>query len=485
MLAAQLPSVVAALAAATTWALRVRRWCSLIRLLFLPVLEVWLLFFLGSSPAAAGSSGGETREERAISLDAAAPGNTEELRSLWQKCQQENAAVATVRTNIDDFIGFAACSELNLELDDVWVDVPDGRAQLGYKWLLYPKEAVGTDLHLRRAVSRSEARLLKVSQLLQKATLEAAEAGMPIPFGATDGSIAIQYNSHLNTAKVTDAASFTFSVTQGSNVVLGRLLYKSIVIHDKRIVTYPEISVGTDSELCGLVLLRTLLKRAQAFGLVEVRIRVESSNIALLKAASCTGFRPVSISIHQSRAHHVFIANPQLPLPAVSELKQKIATLDRMSRHLTVSYFQAQALRTQQQETSSLGEEHSAGEVETVVDGPYQRGGLREPQESVAVDLEKLCAPALLTGFGAILLAVFAGFMWRRRKSAAAVSLGPRRLPLHMRAGGPANVHLRYQDDRYLSPPPHWRDRQQIESIHESLSSEESDDWKATGQLDA
>ncbi|KAL8450223.1 hypothetical protein Emed_002619 [Eimeria media] len=481
MLPARWLSVVAAAAAATTAVYtsktRIQRCTTLLPFFFQLLL---LLSSLSPAPAAAGgpaSGAATTHEERAINLDANTPGSeyvlgsshegsprgtpsletqhlipdnifldvsalkrnefygegfvsyTEELRSLWQKCQQDNAAVATVRTNVDDFIGFAACAELNLELDEVWVDTAEGQAQLGYKWLLYPKEAVGTDIHLRRAVSRSEARLLKISQLVQKASLEAAEAGLPI--------------------------------TQGTSMMLGRLMYKSIVIQDKKIITYPEITVGTDSELCGLILLRSLLKRAQAFGLVEVRLRVESSNIPLLKAASCTGFRPVSMLVHQSRAHHVFVANPQLPLPAVSELKQKIAT---------------------------LGEEEEAA-----VDGPYKERGLREPQESAAVDLEKLYAPALLTGVGAILLVVFASFMWRRRKAAAAaaaaVSGGPRRSSLQMRSGGwggpPNNIHLRYQDDRYLSPPPHWRDRQQnIESIHESLSSEESEEWKATGQLD-
>ncbi|KAL8270110.1 hypothetical protein Esti_005964 [Eimeria stiedai] len=505
MLAAHLQSVAAATAAAATAALRLRRCWSVSQALFLPVLGLLSFSHCGVSAAAAGPSGAAARENRAITLNTAPAGSeyilgsagdgvpcglpnseghrafvdslsldasalrrnemygerfisrTEELRSVWQKCQQENAALATVRTNLHDFVGFAACAELNLELDDVFVDVHDGRSELAYKWLLYPKEAVGTDVRLRRAVSQSVMQLLLFSLFF-----------VLVPSGANDGCIAIHYNSPLSTAKVTDAATFSFSVTQGDSLVLGSLLYKEIVIQDKKLVTYPEISVGTESELCGLSLLRSLLKRAQVFGLEEVRIRVESSNIPLLKAVSCTGFRPVDIVTYQSRAHHVFVANPQLPLPAVSELKHKMATL---------------ALQNQQEGKSSLlGAEPSALEEKAAVDGRHKGRGPHKPQESEAVNLKKLFTPAELTGVGAILLVLFAELMWRRRKRAACVSLGTRRLPLQLRARAPS-AHATYQDDRYFSPSPHWRDRQHVESVYESLSSEESDHSKATGQL--
>lgn len=77
------------------------------------------------------------------------------------------------------------------------------------------------------------------------------------------------------------------------------------------------------------MLLRSLLKTAKTFGLTEVRIRIESANMPLLKAASVTGFRPVEVSGYQGRVFHTLVANPQLPEPPVAAVKQKAASLGK------------------------------------------------------------------------------------------------------------------------------------------------------------
>ncbi|KAL8439374.1 hypothetical protein Efla_001844 [Eimeria flavescens] len=430
---------------------------------------------------------------------------TEELRSFWLACQQDNTAVATVRTNLNDLTGFAACAELNLELDDTWADIPEGTGQLGYRWVLFPREPVGTDTHLRRWLAHIEARLRKLSELLQKVQVEAAKAGMSVPFDIMDSAIAIQYSPHASSSKAVDQASFLFSdrqkpekktqmtrkedtnalrlpaVTQGNGTVLGRLQYKSLTIENNKITSFPEITVGTDGELCGLVLLRSLLKRAQSFGIDQVRIRVESSNIPLLRAASCLGFRPVDITIYQGKSHHTFIANPQLPLPATADIKQKIITFDRMARHLALSYFQAQALRDLHRDHSPTPQPEAADEVE--VSEPSKAKDAHELKVDIDY-FEELRTQAFLAGLGTIVLVMIAAIMWRKRKAEGAAAANGSKAFWSAHPLGEGDPEAKLPEDWFPSPPPHWGNRNPVEFVREGLSSEESEDWKETGHLD-
>lgn len=58
-----------------------------------------------------------------------------------------------MRTQLNDLTGFAACAELNLELEDTWADSRVGSGQLGYRWVLWPREPLGSDAHMRTALA--------------------------------------------------------------------------------------------------------------------------------------------------------------------------------------------------------------------------------------------------------------------------------------------------------------------------------------------
>lgn len=400
----------------------------------------------------------------------------EQLRSGWLVHHREGTDRATVRTNLQDLEAFAACAELNLELDDIWADIPEGSGHLGYRWILFPQEPLGSEMHLRSSLGPIEVRIAQLSRLLEQVQAGAVDDGIPI-FDPLEAAIFIAYKPAPTALKAIDPESFSFTVVQGSGTVVATLQYEAMSVEDTRLLSVPEVSLGADGELCGLLLLRALLARAKICGLTEVRIRVESSDMQLLKAASCTGFRPTEMSIHQGRAHYTFIANPQLPVPAAADLRQKIATLDRTARHMTLTYFQAAARRCIQKDRHETPKIPAVAATELDMPKHSKARGAKGSLKRVGIG-DKVHRSALVLGFGAVLLILIFTLVWRKRKRTAEGSTAA--LPVSRNS----IAHARYHEDWYLTPPAHWPDKDRRENVYGDFSNTEVDEWKATGSLD-
>lgn len=396
----------------------------------------------------------------------------EELRSKWLVCHRQGISRATVRTQLKDLTGFAACAELNLELEDTWADNRPGSGQLGYRWVLWPREPLGSDVHMRTALAPLETRVQNHTRLFQQAIVLLEEAGMSVPFNILDATVSVE---HLRqpTGEVTDPETFSWRATsQGTGSVLAVLKYQSIVVENNKLISFPEITLGEDGELCGIMLLRSLLKTAKSFGLTEVRLRVASANMPLLKAASVSGFRPVDVSAHEGKAFHTLVANPQLAEPPIADMKQKVAALERMVRLLDTSYFQALAMLCIQQELPDTPKISVPAAAERWPDPPKHSKARGHGGPMMGLGIDKVHRSAVLAGLGTALLVVIVALIWRRKKKG-----GP--------PAGRGAAHPRYQEEWYLNPPAHWPDTQGREDVYGDPPSEEpAEEWKGSAVLD-
>ncbi|XP_026192419.1 uncharacterized protein LOC34620988 [Cyclospora cayetanensis] len=77
----------------------------------------------------------------------------QEMQSRWTILNRSNVDTSVVRTVLTDLTAFALCAELNLELEDLWVLIPEGTKQVGYTWRFWVSEPLGSEAHLRNNVA--------------------------------------------------------------------------------------------------------------------------------------------------------------------------------------------------------------------------------------------------------------------------------------------------------------------------------------------
>lgn len=140
-----------------------------------------------------------------------------------------------------------------------------------------------------------------------------------------------------------------------------------------------------------------------------------------------------------------------------------------MVRLLATSYFQALAMLCINQELPETPKISVPAAAERVPDPPARskaRGHLGPVK-----GIDKMHRSAVVAGLGTALLVVITALVWRRRKKG-----GP--------PAGRGPPHPRYHEEWYLHPPAHWLDTERREDVYGGPSSEESEDWKASGLPD-
>ncbi|OEH79726.1 hypothetical protein cyc_04454 [Cyclospora cayetanensis] len=418
----------------------------------------------------------------------------QEMQSRWTILNRSNVDTSVVRTVLTDLTAFALCAELNLELEDLWVLIPEGTKQVGYTWRFWVSEPLGSEAHLRNNVASL------------------------VPSNLSDMSVAVEYTVSEENANFLDKEAFDCkAITQGTRTVLGSLKYKGFTVENGKLLSVPEITLGDDSGLCGLLLLQALLRRCKNFGLTEIRLSAASGDLTLLKAAIASGFRPVQVYIGENaEVYQTLSANPQLPEPTILEQEQQKRTIprihptdprlrslalrsaearlglaeaarthwgcltgssewlaigvslvlfiasydaERMNTFLSATYFQAMAVLSVHKNLSIEPKPARMISAPAPAKSPVEPQHLEFVHRTAGLNLQFGHGSLVFAALGTAFLLALVFWVFKKKMKGGG---GP-----FLASKAKFSHRARYKDERYLEAPPHWEEAYKREPVYE------------------